>query len=162
MKKLIPFFPLFIAACACVTACMDDSDEDTKVECQYGGTLAGLSEFEDLEDSLAFSTLIGEAFEDLGAVGSNSIFTINVTVNISSEAYANYVADYRADSVYTVVLNQLTLDKVKSSIFSTHSDSLSALGYASASDLPLEGFTATFELYSARDTDPVETYEKTF
>lgn len=162
MKKLFLFPTLLVAAGACMTACMDDDSEDTKVECQYGGTLAGLSEFEDTEDSLAFYALISEAFEDLNVVGSGSIFTINVTVNIASQSYANYVADYRADSVYQVMLNQLTLDKVKSSIFANHSDSLAALGYAAASDLPIDGFTATFELYSARETDPVETYDKTF
>ena len=157
MKKTLILSALAVAFATFFTACLDDDDSHTDVECQYGGSLASLSDFEGLEDSVTFAALIGEAFQEIGVTGDESVFTIELTVNVANLNYAYLVADARADSVYQVELAQLTLDKVKSAIFSAHSDSLVDVGISSASDIPLEGFTATFELYSARDTDPVST-----
>lgn len=162
MKKLFFSAVTILFAALCFTACMDDDDEETKVECQYGGTLQELSGFDDPDDSLTYYALISEAFSDLGIIGENSIFTINVAVNISSESYAYYVADYRADSLYQTMLYPISLSTVKSTIYANHSDSLADLGYTSADDISLGAFTATFALYSARSTEAVETYDKDF
>lgn len=160
MKKLLFLSALLLVGSLLTTACMDD--DHTDVQCQYGGSLGSLQDFEDSEDSTLFYALISEAFSELGVIGSASIFTIDTTVYISSESYANYVADYMADAIYEDMLDGLTLTKVKSTIFSLHSDSLIGEGYLSAAAIPLEGFTATFELYSARESDPIASYDIEF
>lgn len=162
MKKLLFLSALLIVGSLLTTACMDDDDGHTDVECQYGGSLGSLQDFEDSEDSTLFYALIGEAFEELDVIGSGSIFTVDTTVSISSETYAYYVTNYMANAIYEKMLAQLTLSKVKSAIFSLHSDSFANEGYLSANVIPLEGFTATFELYSARESDPICTYDIEF
>lgn len=147
MKKLLLLSALLIAGSLLTTSCLDDDDGHTDVTCQYGGTLESLQDFADSEDSILFYSLICEAFSELEVIGASSIFTIDTTVYISSQSYAYYVTDYLANEIYEQLLGDLTLSQVKSAIFSLHSDSLVDEGYASASDIPLDGFSATFGLY---------------
>lgn len=162
MRKLLFLSALLLVGSLLATSCMDDDDGHTDVQCQYGGTLGSLHDFADAADSTLFYALISEAFEELGVVGSASIFTIDTTVSISSQSYAYYVTDYMANARYESMLDGLSLTGVKSAIFALHSDSLVGEGILSAAALPLEGFTATFELYRDWESEPIATYDLDF
>ena len=64
---------------------------------------------------------------------------------------------------YKAVLNKHTLSELKDNMYANHRDSLAGLGYASASELPLNHFTAHYSMYSTYSAlRPMGLFEKDF
>lgn len=162
MKKIFIGGALLFMACITFVSCMGD-DSKASATCSYVADCSSDSlKFSDLNDTV-FSDLIIESFDSLGLIGYNSRFTKHAEIDYSSQIVAISICDSLARDEYKSVLNRHTLSELKENIYANHRDSLAGLGYASASELPLDHFTAKYFMYSTFwGSTPMASFEKDF
>lgn len=165
MKKIFIGGALLFMACITFVSCMGD-DSKASATCSYVADCSADSlKFSDLNDTV-FSDLIIESFDSLGIIGDKSRFTKYAEVDYSSINAAVFICDSLAIDEYKVVLNKYTLSEIKENMYTNHRDSLAGLGYASASELPLDHFTAVYFMYSSSPwgsiSKPMAKFEKDF
>lgn len=160
MKKIFIGGALLFMACITFVSCMGD-DSKASATCSYVSNCDSLK-FSDLNDTV-FYDLIVESFDSLGITGYKSRFTKHAEVDYSSTWMALAICDSLARDEYKAVLNKHTLSELKDDMYANHKDSLAGLGYASASELPLNGFTAYYSMYSTSSGSyPMGLFEKDF
>lgn len=156
MRKLLGLTlaaTLLTAVCA---ACVDDDGNQTTATVTYYGQL-GAVQFTD-STNVGFTHLIGEGLNDMGYTGEKSIFTESDTLDYNSSYAATHNCNVKASAAYRIKVNTLTLAALKEAMFGLHADSLTRLGYASASELPLDTLMPTLYLYNTLGTVPVDTF----
>lgn len=160
MKKFFIGGALLFMACITFVSCMGD-DSEASATSSYVSNCDSLK-FTDENDTV-FHDLIVESFDSLGLTGYKSRFTKHAEVDYSSTWMAIAICDSLARDEYKAALNKHDINEVKENIYANHRDSLAGLGYASASELPLNNFTAYYSMYSTYSLLlPMAKFEKTF
>lgn len=133
-----------LLACTLFLCFSCSKDKDSEVGISY--RISTQFTFTDEATESTFGTYIEEGFESMGLWGSAANFAENATAPSVDEAIAQ--CNRQAMAEYDKRLTSLTLDKLKTTIFDRHSAEFQLMGFASAEDLPITGFTVSFELFS--------------
>ena len=163
MNKYLSFCAvLLLVATAFISCSLDDTDNHAEAEVSYGGVLDSLT-FTDKADT-AYYRLIEEALgsEKLKVVGNASLFSEKAKVENASISIAVAFCDSMAYDYYVRVLQGVTLDDVKSTIFDAHTDSLARNGVTDRRLVPISPFTAYITLFSSNRGEPVNRFSRTF
>lgn len=160
MKKFFVCGALLFMACITFVSCMGD-DSMASATSTYVSRCDSLK-FTDENDTV-FYDLVVESFDSLGVTGYKSRFTKSAEIDYSSTMMAIAICDSLARDSYKAALEKHTMSDIKENIYANHRDSLAALGYASASELPLDRFTAYYSMFSTYTYNyPMAKFEKTY
>lgn len=143
MRKLLYFVVAALLSGFALTSCLDDNDGNTKTTQNYYGQLDTIY-FSDPADTV-FKSYISKAFTKLQV--TNSVWSESARVEYStSMAVVVAMANGYAVQTYKKTLDTLSLARVKNTIFSENSDSMTRMGYPNASAIPLDHFYAWFRI----------------
>ena len=162
MKKYLSIFTALLMVAFICSSCVDDADNHAEAEVHYAGVVDSIH-FTDQADT-AFYKLINEALygEKLKVAGNASVFSKKANLDNANVAMAVAYCDSMAHADYQKILQAITLDDVKSTIFNAHNDSLVKVGITSPDYVPVSPFTAYISLYSSWQDKPVFHFRPTF
>lgn len=152
MRKILYLACALVVSGVLTTSCLDNTDNSSKITANYYGLLGSI-QFSDSADTV-FSVYIDSALTSMGKI--RTVWSESAEVDYTvSQSYVLGMANEKASKTFQNTLNTITLSSVKNEIFKCFSDSMTAKGYTNASAIPLDGFTASFPLYSLYTSNTV-------
>jgi len=150
MRKILYFALTLVTVCGIATSCLDDGGGNTKTTVTYAGKLSHIS-YTDSADTI-FDSFIESALKTMNVINYAWQEKAELDFTTSYSAVVA-IANSQAIATYRKTLDSLNLPDVKSAIFKEFSDTMTQMGYANASAIPLNRFTGTFVLMSVLENN---------